>query len=123
MWSANCGASFGHELMFSMTLEKAKNGVGRNFETVKIAHGRSRMFEDWYPNNGRYWDALNRSIWSRAGAGNHWGGFMWHQGEQGEKMIRLSRQPKFLSDLCLIHNSINQSHSMSVILVLRILEI
>ena len=50
MWSANCGASFGHELMFSMTLEKAKNGVGRNFETVKIAHGGSRMFEDWYPN-------------------------------------------------------------------------
>jgi hypothetical protein len=116
--------------MFSMTLEKAKNGMGRNFETVKIAHGGSRMFEDWYPNNGRYWDALNRSIWSRAGAGNHWGGFMWHQGEQGEKMIRLSRQPKFLNwpeklsrDLCLIHNSINQSHSMSVILVLRILEI
>jgi len=59
MWSANCGASFGHELMFSTTLEKAKNGVGRNFETVKIAHGGSRMFEDWCPNNGRYWDALN----------------------------------------------------------------
>jgi hypothetical protein len=55
---------------------------------------------------------------------------MWHQGEQGEKMIRLSRQQKFLNwpeklsrDLCLVHNSINQSHSMSVILVLRILEI
>ena len=36
--------------MFSTTLENARNGTGRIFETVKIAHGGSRMFEDWYPN-------------------------------------------------------------------------
>ena len=88
------------------------------------------MFEDWYPNNGRYWDALNSSIWSRTGAGNLWGGFMWHQGEQGEQILRLSRQQKIVNltekltlGLCLIHYSMNKSHSMSVILVLRILEI
>jgi hypothetical protein len=85
IWSANCGESFGHELMFSTTFEKAKTGT--NFETVKIAHGGSRMFEDWYPNNGRYWDALNSSLWSRTGGGNRWSGFIWHQGEQGEKML------------------------------------
>ena len=38
VWDANCGASFGHELMFSRTLEQ-EMGQQNHFETVKNAGG------------------------------------------------------------------------------------
>ena len=86
-WDADCGGSFGHELMFSKTLEKLmlEADQGRSFEAVKNARGGSKISE-WYPNNdGVYWEELKRSITSRKGGGN-WKGFLWHQGSQGESL-------------------------------------
>ena len=82
IWSANCGRSFGHDLIFSKTIEM--NGTGHMFETVKIAIGGSRMYEGWYPNNGLYWNRLRDSIRTRKGTGKNWRGFFWAQGEQGK---------------------------------------
>ena len=41
VWNANCGGSFGHELMFSRTLE-LDMGVQTHFETAKNARGGTR---------------------------------------------------------------------------------
>lgn len=80
LWSANCGMSFGHELIFSKTLEM--NGVRRGFETVKVAEGGTRLYEGWCPGEGLHWEALQKSIRSRKGTGKNWRGFVWAQGEQ-----------------------------------------
>jgi hypothetical protein len=82
IWSANCGRSFGHELLFSKALELS--GTITKFETVKIAIGGSRMYEGWYPDHGLYWNTLRKSIRNRNGTGTNWKAFFWAQGEQGE---------------------------------------
>jgi hypothetical protein len=46
-WNANCGASFGHELMFSRTLELGM-GVKSRFEMVKNAEGGTEIHKHWY---------------------------------------------------------------------------
>ena len=38
VWDANCGSIFGHELMFSRTLE-LEIGYSNHFEAMKVAHG------------------------------------------------------------------------------------
>jgi hypothetical protein len=81
-WNANCGMSFGYELIFSKTLEI--NGVRRSFETVKVARGGSRLYEGWYPDSGLQWMSLQNSIRNRSGAGKNWMGFVWSQGEMGK---------------------------------------
>lgn len=79
-WNASCGASFGHELMLSRTLE-LKLGQQNHFEAVKNAHGGTEIYQHWYPDHGTYWQSLRSSIRSRKGYGN-WKGFIWHQGTQ-----------------------------------------
>jgi len=81
-WNANCGMSFGYELIFSKTLEM--NGVRGSFEAVKVARGGSRLFEGWFPDSGRQWPSLQNSIRNRSGAGKNWIGFVWSQGEMGK---------------------------------------
>ena len=75
--------SFGHELMFSKTLEMNET-IPRPFEAVKIAKGGSTLYAQWYPGTGVYWETLKNSIQSRKGAGQNWRAFVWAQGEQGE---------------------------------------
>jgi len=81
-WNANCGMSFGYELIFSKALEM--NGVRRSFETVKVAHGGTRLYESWFPDSGLHWTLLQNSIRNRSGAGKNWMGFVWSQGEAGK---------------------------------------
>jgi len=75
--------SFGHELMFSKTLEMNET-IPRPFEAVKIAKGGSTLYTQWYPGTGVYWETLKNSIQSRKGTGHNWRAFVWAQGEQGE---------------------------------------
>jgi hypothetical protein len=77
--------SFGHELMFSKTIEM--NETVRSFETVKIAKGGSTLYKNWFPESGVYWETLKNTIQSRSGAGQNWMAFVWVQGEQGERII------------------------------------
>ena len=82
VWNANCGHSFGHELLFSRTLELgAMNYTARDFEMVKVARGGSALYEHWYPNHGEHWNLLKETIVERRGGGD-WKGFIWHQGSQ-----------------------------------------
>jgi len=72
----NCGASFGHELVFSHTLSKTilKNTT---FTVGKVAVGGTEIYKDWYPGTGTYWNNLNDTIHDNPG---DWRGFAWHQG-------------------------------------------
>lgn len=102
VWNANCGGSFGHELMFSRALE-LEMGHQNRFEVVKNAHDGTEIHEYWYPDNGKYWYKLQSSIRSRKGYGN-WKGFIWHQGIQGlckiSIMHMLEAVHHFLTLLC-----------------------
>ncbi|KAL9179016.1 hypothetical protein ACHAXT_011989 [Thalassiosira profunda] len=86
-WNANCGDSFGHEWMFSRTLEM-EMGQQRPFEAVKNARGGTEIHQHWYPGHGTYWESLRASIRSRKGRGD-WKGFVWHQGTQGMVVLFL----------------------------------
>ena len=83
VWDANCGQSFGHELMFSRALELKMN-QDTAFETVKLAVGGTEIYRHWYPEHGIYWNALSESIANKAKSGGNWKGFIWHQGTQGK---------------------------------------
>ncbi|KAL7491834.1 hypothetical protein ACHAWT_001093 [Skeletonema menzelii] len=80
VWNANCGHSFGHELLFARTMELAMNYT-TEFEMYKVARGGSGLYEHWYPNHGRHWNILKKAIRKRQGQGD-WKGFIWHQGSQ-----------------------------------------
>ena len=80
VWNANCGHSFGHELLFSRTLELGMNYTTA-FEMHKVARGGSGLYEHWYPNHGEHWDLLKSTIEEGQGYGD-WKGFIWHQGSQ-----------------------------------------
>ncbi|KAL7494825.1 hypothetical protein ACHAWT_006558 [Skeletonema menzelii] len=80
VWNANCGLSFGHELLFARTMELAMNHK-TDFEMHKVERGGSGLYEHWYPNHGRHWDLLKNAIEERRGQGD-WKGFIWHQGSQ-----------------------------------------
>ena len=86
VWNANCGSSFGHELMFSRTMELAMN-YETEFEMHKVARGGSGLYEHWYPNHGRHWNLLKDAIEERHGSGN-WKGFIWHQGSQAAWSVK-----------------------------------
>lgn len=78
IWNATCGKIFGPELMFSRTLE-LEMGQQSYFETVKNAHGGTKIHLHWFPDHGLYWEKLRSTIRSRKGHGN-WRAFFWHQG-------------------------------------------
>ena len=80
-WDANCGRIFGHELLFSRTLE-LEMSYTNEFEMHKVARGGSEIFEHWYPNHGLHWNLLKEAIEERKGEGVDWKGFIWHQGSQ-----------------------------------------
>jgi hypothetical protein len=80
-WDANCGRVFGHELLFSRTLELEMSYMNE-FEMHKVARGGSEIFEHWYPNHGLHWNLLKEAIEERKGEGVDWKGFIWHQGSQ-----------------------------------------
>jgi hypothetical protein len=80
VWDANCGHSFGHELLLSRTMELAMNYT-TEFEMHKVARGGSGLYEHWYPNHGMHWNLLKNAIEQRQGQGD-WKGFIWHQGSQ-----------------------------------------
>ena len=46
VWNAECGGTFGHELMISRTLEM-EMGQQNNFEMVKNAKGGTEIHRHW----------------------------------------------------------------------------
>ncbi|KAL7493905.1 hypothetical protein ACHAWT_002740, partial [Skeletonema menzelii] len=80
VWNANCGYSFGHELLFARTMELGMKYT-TEFEMHKVARGGSGLYEHWYPNHGQHWNLLKGAIEERQGQGD-WKGFIWHQGSQ-----------------------------------------
>ena len=93
-WHANCGYVFGHEWMFSRTLELQMGMNGTTFEMVKHSCGGTSIYKHWYPNVGEFWPGLQQTIRARRttpGVGtsnnsnsnkNNWKGLIWHQGTQ-----------------------------------------
>jgi hypothetical protein len=82
VWNANCGHEFGHELLFSRTLELEMDYNATEFEMHKIARGGSGLYEHWYPNHGLHWNLLKDAIEQRRQGEGDWKGFIWHQGSQ-----------------------------------------
>jgi hypothetical protein len=82
VWDANCGYSFGHELMFSRTLELQMGMNHTSFEMVKHSKSGTSIYNHWYPDVGLFWPGLQQTIQSRKGSGINWKGFIWHQGSQ-----------------------------------------
>jgi hypothetical protein len=81
VWNANCGHAFGHELLFSRTLELTM-GYWSQYEMHKVARGGTSLFQHWYPNHGQHWDLLRQAIEEKRGQDGDWKGFIWHQGSQ-----------------------------------------
>ncbi len=82
VWDANCGYSFGHELMFSRTLELQMGMNNTAFEMVKHSKSGTSIYHHWYPGVGQFWSGLQQTIQSRKGSGINWKGLIWHQGSQ-----------------------------------------
>jgi hypothetical protein len=87
-WDANCGKSFGHELMFSKVLEEECIDTGL-FHSVKVARGGTSLYEYWSPacpeddiTCGMHWPFLRNTIRNTPAAGDSWKAFIWHQGSQ-----------------------------------------
>ena len=72
-----CGNSFGHELTFARSLE-LRRVISVPFEVAKVASSGSSLFEDWFPESGRYWAKFNATVHSRTGV---YRAFVWDQGE------------------------------------------
>ena len=72
-----CGITFGHELVFSHRLKQCKPYKNRDFFTVKVARGGSRI-QEWVPDGGAYWKDLQSAIRDSEG---DWKLIVWHQGE------------------------------------------
>ena len=94
-----CGQSYGHELVFSHRLKKSQPYEDKNFFTVKVAKGGTRI-QEWVPNGGQYWKDLRSAIRNTAG---NWKLIVWHQGENdavaSKKTINQTIYRKHLSHL------------------------
>lgn len=101
-WDANCGYSFGHEWMFSRTLELQMGMNNTAFEMVKHSCGGTAIYKHWYPDIGVFWPGLQQSIRDRIGVGNNWKGLIWHQGSQetwSEKKLGEDRSLTYLGNM------------------------
>ena len=108
VWDANCGYSFGHELMLSRTLELQMGMNDTAFEMVKHSKEGTSIYKHWYPKIGQFWSGLHQTVRNRKG---NWKGLIWHQGSQevwSEKQLGEDRSLTYLGNMTDLFSQLRQ---------------